>query len=66
MNCFLLKKVAIFGSYEWADGQWIRDWQEELEGFGVKLVDEPLAVYDQPKEDDKEDCEALGKLLANA
>lgn len=60
------KKVAIFGSYEWADGQWIRDWEEELEGFGVRLVSEPLAVYDKPTEDDKEECESLGKLLANA
>lgn len=58
------KKVAIFGSYEWADGQWIVDWKEELENFGAILVDEGLAVYDNPKDDDIDECESLGKELA--
>lgn len=60
------KKIALFGSYEWADGQWIKDWKDEVEDFGAILVDEPLAVYDKPTDDDKRDCESLGKLLANS
>ncbi|MCD1147896.1 flavodoxin [Peptoniphilus sp. KCTC 25270] len=60
------KKIVIFGSYEWADGQWIRDWQEEVESFGGILVDDPLAVYDHPKEDDVDECERVGKALVRA
>ena len=26
------KRVALFGSYGWGDGQWMRDWQERVEG----------------------------------
>ena len=24
------KKVALFGSYGWGDGKWMRDWQERM------------------------------------
>lgn len=60
------KKILIFGSYEWADGQWIRDWEEEVLKYGAILADDPLAVYDAPKEDDIEECERVGKSLARA
>ena len=52
------KNVVLFGSYEWADGEWMKLWQEEVEdGF---------AAYDNPDEDALEECEALGKELARS
>ncbi|MDO5713800.1 MAG: flavodoxin [Tissierellia bacterium] len=60
------KKVAIFGSYEWADGEWMRTWQEEIEGTGAQLVADGLAVYDNPDEDGIDDCKFLGRDLAKA
>lgn len=60
------RKVAIFGSYEWADGQWMRDWEAEIEGTGAVLIDEGLIAYDYPNEDVLDDCRALGKKLANS
>ena len=60
------KNVVLFGSYEWADGEWMKLWQEEVEGTGAKLVDDGFAAYDNPDEDALEECEALGKELARS
>ncbi|MBO7612420.1 MAG: flavodoxin domain-containing protein, partial [Treponema sp.] len=29
------KKVGIFGSYDWGDGQWLRDWNDRLTSAGA-------------------------------
>lgn len=60
------KKVAIFGSYEWADGEWMKTWQDEIEGTGAKLIADGFAAYDSPDEDAIDECNALGKELARA
>ena len=38
------KKIALFGSYGWGDGQWMRDWQESCQNAGVSLVLIPIFV----------------------
>lgn len=50
------KKVALFGSYEWNDGQWMIDWTERCEGNAINLVCPAVTAYGEP------DDEALGKL----
>ena len=60
------KNVVLFGSYEWADGEWMKTWQEEVEGTGAKLIADGFAAYDNPDEDAIDECEALGKDLARA
>jgi len=58
------KKVALFGSYGWGDGQWMRDWQERMEGYGCIINEEPLIIQSEP--DDREsDCIEFGKKVAN-
>ncbi len=32
------KKVALFGSYGWGDGQWMRDWVERCRNAGATTV----------------------------
>lgn len=57
------KKVAIFGSYDWGDGQWLRDWAERLKNAGAQVVNgEGLKVSLTPEADGIAECEALGKL----
>lgn len=59
------KKVALFGSYSWADGQWMRDWYERTQSDGANLVgDEGLACYEAPDADGLAACKALGAELA--
>ncbi|RVU55182.1 flavodoxin [Anaerosphaera multitolerans] len=60
------KNVLIFGSYEWADGEWMKLWQEEIEDTGCKLVADGFAAYDNPDDDAIEECESLGRELARA
>ena len=38
------KKVALFGSYGWGDGQWMRDWAERTTKAGANLYDDGLTV----------------------
>ena len=37
-NSLSNKPVLIFGSYEWADGEWMRNWQERCVNDGINLV----------------------------
>ena len=60
------KKVLLFGSYEWADGEWMKLWQEEVEATGANLIADGFIAYDNPDEDALDECESLGKELANA
>lgn len=59
------KKVALFGSYGWGDGQWMRDWQGRTEAAGADLVNgEGLIVNGTPDDDGLEQCRQLGASLA--
>ncbi|MCR5308315.1 MAG: flavodoxin domain-containing protein [bacterium] len=44
MNLAKGKKFALFGSYGWGDGEWMRNWQEDLKSLGGNLVCEGLIV----------------------
>ena len=52
------KKVGIFGSYDWGDGQWLRDWNDRLTNAGAVSAAEPLMVHLTPEEADVEQCKA--------
>lgn len=61
------KKVALFGSYDWGDGQWMRDWHQRTESAGALLVeDEGLIVNETPDAVGLEACRKLGEVLAKA
>ena len=60
------KKILLFGSYGWGDGQWMRDWEERMCNAGAVIVDgEGFIVKDGPGKDEKAKAAELGKLLAN-
>ncbi len=59
------KKVALFGSYGWGDGEWMREWAERVKNDGAVLVnDEGLIVNEAPDDAALADCKALGTKLA--
>jgi flavodoxin short chain len=61
------KKVALFGSYDWGDGQWMRDWTERAKAAGAVVVcGEGLIANLEPDEDALAACRNLGKALAEA
>lgn len=58
------KKVALFGSYGWGDGQWMRDWEDRAKAAGAELVADGLTVNEAPDDDALAQCKALGETLA--
>ena len=59
------KTVALFGSYGWGDGQWMRDWVDRMSGSGATVLNgEGLICQEMPDEAALAECEALGKQLA--
>ena len=56
------KKVALFGSYGWGDGEWMRNWEERIKSMGAQLVKEGLTVNEAP--DDEDECINFGKEIA--
>lgn len=59
------KKVALFGSYGWGDGQWMRDWQDRVTAAGAFLCgQEGLILQNAPDDDGLAQCEELGEALA--
>jgi flavodoxin I len=60
------KVIALFGSYDWGDGEWMRDWQSRMTNYGAKLVDEGLIINQTPDDDGISLCKKLGEKLANS
>ena len=59
------KTIALFGSYGWGDGEWMRNWVERMEHAGATVLNgEGLMCQDSPDADGVAACEALGKQLA--
>lgn len=57
------KKIALFGSYDWGDGEWMRLWQEECEGLGANLVADGLICHLYPDDEALAACQELGQKL---
>ncbi|MDR1624917.1 MAG: flavodoxin [Spirochaetia bacterium] len=58
------KALALFGSYDWGDGQWMRDWEERMKTAGGSLVAPGLTVHLEPDAVGLGACADLGKKLA--
>ena len=57
------KKVALFGSYGWGDGQWMRDWAEQAKNAGINVIAE-LIANEAPDDEAISALKALGAQLA--
>lgn len=58
------KNIALFGSYGWGDGEWMRSWEKDCDDAGINLVCESVICQETPDGDTLEACRAMGKLLA--
>ena len=55
------RKVAIFGSYGWGDGQWMRDWQDRVIKAGGQLFrGEGLMVNEAPDDSGLDQSRSIG------
>ncbi len=58
------KKVALFGSYGWGDGEWMRTWEARCGEKGIVLATESVIVNETPDDEGIARCKALGAALA--
>ena len=58
------KTIALFGSYGWGDGEWMRTWEDTCRSDGAVLACESVICCEAPDDEAIEACKALGKLLA--
>ncbi len=60
------KKIALFGSYGWGDGEWMRTWEEDCKAIGAELIGNGLIINETPDAEGLEQCRKLGEQLAEA
>lgn len=58
------KKAALFGSYGWGDGEWMRTWESRIKDAGAKLVSESVIANETPDDAAAEQCKKLGRTAA--
>ncbi len=57
------KKIALFGSYGWGDGEWMRNWEDRCKAAGAVLACESVMANNDPDADAIASCKALGAAL---
>ena len=57
------KKVALFGSYGWGDGEWMRSWEEKCKNDGVVLAADSVICNEEPDDGAQAACIELGKAI---
>ncbi len=54
------KKIGLFGSYGWGDGEWMRTWEERCRNAGAELIAESVICTDAPDAEAEEACKRMG------
>ena len=60
------KNIALFGSYGWGDGEWMRTWLDECSRLNCHIIGEQVIISGEPDAKCASDCKTLGIQLANA
>ena len=61
------KRILLFGSYGWGDGEWMRTWEERMKAEGAVLIGGSGVIANEaPDEEALNACEKAGKALAEA
>ena len=58
------KRIALFGSYGWGDGEWMRTWEDTCRDAGANLVCESVICMEAPDDEAEAKCRSLGASLA--
>ncbi len=58
------KKIALFGSYGWGDGEWLREWEETCRKDGAVIAHDSVMCQEEPDDDALTNCRSLGQALA--
>ncbi len=58
------KKIGLFGSYGWGDGEWMRSWEERCIADGAVMAAGFVIANEAPDDEAVAACKALGEALA--
>jgi flavorubredoxin len=58
------KKVALFGSYDWGDGEWMRSWVQDCVSAGIALISKSVICNEAPDDEAADACRVLGRAIA--
>ncbi|MCD8026614.1 MAG: flavodoxin [Clostridiales bacterium] len=58
------KKIVLFGSYGWGDGEWMRSWEDTCKSDGAIFAADSVICNDAPDDEAEENCKKLGVALA--
>ncbi len=58
------KKVALFGSYGWGEGEWMESWTERTVATGAILYDKGLMINSTPSSEEEDICVQFGEGFA--
>lgn len=59
------KKIILFGSYGWGDGEWMQDWEQRIKNCGALIVEESVICNESPDEEILKQLSALGEKYSN-
>ena len=63
-NALGSRPIALFGSYGWGDGEWMRSWERTCEDAGLNRVHDSVICCEAPDDDALAACRDLGAALA--
>lgn len=59
------KKIGLFGSYGWGDGEWMRNWVDQMKNAGAEVLGgEDAICVESPDDEAEAKLIELGKKLA--
>ena len=58
------KRLALFGSYGWGDGEWMRNWEETCIADGANLPCDFVICNEDPDDEAIDACKKLGAAIA--
>lgn len=58
------KRIGLFGSYGWGDGEWMRSWEKDCADAGINLVCDSVTCCEAPDDAALDALRAMGKTLA--
>lgn len=58
------KNIALFGSYGWGDGEWMRNWEETCRNDGAVFACDFVICNEEPDDEAQQACMDLGRALA--
>ncbi|WP_419724745.1 flavodoxin [Terrisporobacter petrolearius] len=59
------KKIILFGSYGWGDGEWMQDWEQRIKNCKGIIVEESIICNESPQEDVLKELTLLGQKYSN-